>query len=160
MGLARRKEKIEELSEKLKTAKGKLYAVRADITVESSIIDAFKWTQDNVGPVSILINNAGISQPTTLIGGNSEMWRKILDTNVVGLSIATREAVDQMLANKIDGHIVHVNSILGHYVAHIPQVNIYPASKFAVSALTETLRQEFAAIDSNIKITVSILFFT
>lgn len=154
VGLARRKERVDELAAKLSGLKGKLYSFKADMTVESDIIAAFKWTNENLGPVSILINNAGISQPNTLIGGNTDMWRKVLDTNVMGLTIATREAIDHMTRNQIDGHVIHINSILGHYVAPVPKINMYSASKFAVTALTETLRQELMAMDSKIKITV------
>lgn len=84
------------------------------------------------------------------------MWKKVLDTNVLGLCIATREAITIMNENDIPGHIIHINSVLGHYVAHLPGINMYPASKFAVTALTETLRQEFLAVDSKIRISVII----
>ncbi|KAJ3651878.1 hypothetical protein Zmor_017884 [Zophobas morio] len=153
VGLARRKERIDELSQKLLRCKGKLHSYKCDMTIESDIIAAFKWIKDTLGPVSVLVNNAGVSQPNTLIGGNTEMWKKVLDTNVLGLTIATREAIDQMTSNKIDGHVIHINSILGHYVAHVPQVNMYSASKFAVTALTETLRQELVTLNSKIRVT-------
>ncbi|RZC37292.1 dehydrogenase/reductase SDR family member 11-like, partial [Asbolus verrucosus] len=153
VGLARRKERIDELAQKLTGAKGKLYAIKADMTVENDIIEAFRWIKDNLGPVSVLINNAGLSQPNTLIGGNTEMWKRVLDTNVLGLTIATREAIEHMNANEIDGHVIHINSILGHYVAQVPKLNMYSASKFAVTALTETLRQELVALGSKIRIT-------
>ena len=59
-----------------------------------------------------------------------------------------------MKENKIDGHIVHINSIVGHKVAYHAFSNVYPASKYAVTALTETLRQEFNHLGLKIKITV------
>ncbi|EFA04837.1 farnesol dehydrogenase [Tribolium castaneum] len=153
VGLARRKARVQTLAEKLAPHPGKLYAVKCDMTVESDILEAFKWIKTTLGPVSILVNNAGLSQPNTLIGGNTQMWKTVLDTNVLGLSIATREALDQMMQNSIAGHIIHINSILGHYVAHVPKLNVYSASKFAVTALTETLRQELVALDSKIRVT-------
>ncbi|RZC34884.1 adh short domain containing protein [Asbolus verrucosus] len=57
-----------------------------------------------------------------------------------------------MRANNIDGHIVHINSIAGHKVPNFPGINVYPASKYAVTALTETLRQELNQLGSKIKI--------
>lgn len=155
MGLARRKDRIEALALKLSGHKGRLHALKCDMTCESDILEAFKWVKANLGPVSVLVNNAGLSQPNTLIRGNTQMWKTVLDTNVLGLSIATREAVDQMMENGIDGHVIHINSILGHYVAHVPKLNMYSASKFAVTALTETLRQELVNLKSKIRITVS-----
>jgi NADP+-dependent farnesol dehydrogenase len=161
VGLARRKERVDQLAQKLSSAKGKLHSLKADMTVEADIINAFKWIRENLGPVAILINNAGLSQPNTLIGGNTEMWKTVLDTNVLGLTIATREAINHMMNHQIDGHVIHINSVLGHYVAHVPKLNMYSASKFAVTALTETLRQELVALNSKIRITVRyfILFF-
>jgi len=58
-----------------------------------------------------------------------------------------------MRANNIDGHIIHINSINGHIVPNFPGLSLYPASKHAVTALTETLRQELNQIGSKIKIT-------
>lgn len=149
---------MEELSGKLAQAKakGKLHAIKCDVSVEQDILDAFKYVTERLGPISILVNNAGISKPTTLASGDTQMWKSVLDVNVLGLCIATREAVKSMNQNEIAGHIIHINSILGHYVAHVPNVNMYSASKFAVTALTETLRQEFLATNSKIRITVSL----
>lgn len=62
--------------------------------------------------------------------------------------------MNDMQRSSVDGHIVHVNSIAGHTVLPVTGSNVYQASKHAVTALTETLRQEFNAINSRIKITV------
>jgi NADP+-dependent farnesol dehydrogenase len=101
VGLARRVERVEELAKKLQGKKGKLHGVKADISKEEDIINAFKWTSDNLGPVHILVNNAGVSEKTNLTTeGDTEKWRKVFDTNVMGLCIATREAVKIMKAKK------------------------------------------------------------
>lgn len=154
VGLARRKEKLEQLAEKLRGKPGQLYGLRADVSVETDILKAFQWVKKNLGPIHILINNAGIGKPTNLLEGNTEDFKNVFDTNVLGLTIATREAVKDMRANKVDGHIIHMNSVMGHYVAQVPNMNVYPASKHAVTALTETLRQELNLIRSGIKVTV------
>ncbi|CAH1371963.1 unnamed protein product [Tenebrio molitor] len=152
-GFARRSERVEELSKKLQGKKGKLYAVKVDMTKEDDILKGFKWVTEKLGPVHILVNNAGLIQQTNLTEGDTEKWKRIFDTNVLGLCIATREAVKVMKANKIDGHIIHINSIVGHRVPNFPGMNVYPASKHAVTALTETLRQEFNHVGLKIKIT-------
>lgn len=71
------------------------------------------------------------------------------------MNIATREAVRIMRANDIAGHIIHINSLGGHRVIYFPDLNVYSASKFAVTALTETLRRELQANKLKIKVTVS-----
>ena len=59
----------------------------------------------------------------------------MLDVNVIGLSIVTRESVALMRANNVDdGHVININSVLGHVMFTLP---MYTASKFAVTALTE-----------------------
>ena len=62
-----------------------------------------------------------------------------------------------MKQNKIDGHIIHINSTLAHRISYQPFANVYPASKYAVTALTETLRQELNHFGLKIKITVRVV---
>jgi NADP+-dependent farnesol dehydrogenase len=155
VGTARRSELVEEHSKQLSGKKGKLHGIKADFTKEEDILKTFAWTTKNLGPVHILVNNAGTTKPTNLTEGKTEDWKAVLDLNVLGLCIATREAVKVMKANNIKGHIVHINSVLGHNVFSGAHVNVYPASKYAVTALTETLRQELNHLSSKIKITVS-----
>ena len=108
-------------------------------------------------PVHILINNAGRGAKANLTEGETRQWKKVFNLNVLGLSIATREAVKVMKENKINGHIIHMNSIAGHQVLNFEVPSVYSASKFAVTALTETLRQELNQQGLKIKVTVSFL---
>ncbi|KAF5288870.1 hypothetical protein FQA39_LY03749 [Lamprigera yunnana] len=147
VGIARRKEKIQELSNSIN-----LHAVKADLRNEEEILNAFKWITGNIGPIHILINNAGIMRVTDLIQGNSEFWKTTFDINVLALCIATREALKSMKENDINGHIIHINGISGHKVLNIPMFNVAGASKYAVTALTETLRLELNSIGSKVKI--------
>ena len=84
--------------------------------------------------------------------GDTKEWKDVFDVNVLGLCVATREAVRDMKKNGVNGHIIHINSVSGHRVAS-HATSVYAASKFAVTALTETLRQELVAQGSKIKIT-------
>ncbi|KAJ3651639.1 hypothetical protein Zmor_017665 [Zophobas morio] len=151
VGIARRTELIEERAKNL-TKKQKLYAVKADLSKEEDILNALKWIEDNVGPFHILINNAGTTSMGGLLDTSTENMKKVLDLNILALSIITRETVKMMKTHKIDGHIIHINSNLGHQVL-THALNIYPASKFAVTALTETLRRELNSLGLKIKIT-------
>lgn len=156
MGAARRSELIEERAKTLSGKKGKLHAFKADVSKEEDILKLFEWTTKNIGLVHILVNNAGISKTSNLTEGKTEDWKAVLDINVLALSIATREAVKIMKTNNINGHIIHINSYLGHTITMGARLNMYGASKFAVTALTETLRQELNSLKLKIKITVSL----
>ena len=118
LGVARRSERIEERAKQLSGKKGKLHAIKADLTNEEDILNVFKWAKDKLGPVHILINNAGRGLYGPLTEGKTEDWKSVFDLNVLGLCIATREAVKIMKENKINGHIIHVNSVLGHQVLY------------------------------------------
>lgn len=150
-GLARRKEKMDELMETLKGCKGVFHPIEVDITKEEDIINAFQYIIENLGPIHVLINNAGIARVSPLSIGKTEDWKLIMDTNVMGLAIATREALQNMYLNKVDGHIIHVSSINGHKLIQNPNA-FSGASKSAVTSLAESLRIELNRRNSKIKI--------
>ncbi|KAF5305537.1 hypothetical protein FQA39_LY01628 [Lamprigera yunnana] len=153
LGCARRKDRLDELARELKNEKGKFYPYVLDVTNEDEILNGFKWAEENIGPVHILVNSAGVRRGTNLVEGDTNLWKEMIDTNVIGLCIATREAFKSMKKNNVDGHIIHINSVAGHTVVYVPQSSIYPATKHAVTALTETLRLELNSIGNKTKIT-------
>ncbi|KAL1513591.1 hypothetical protein ABEB36_002985 [Hypothenemus hampei] len=152
-GLARRTEKVEELSKNLSGKKGKLHAFKCDLTKEEDIVSVFEEIKNKLGPINILVNNAGLSQKGSLIDGDTKAWKTVLDTNILGLCIATREAVQDMKTNNTKGHIIHINSVLGHQVIDYAGLNVYGPSKYAVTALAQTLRFDINREKLPIKIT-------
>jgi len=120
---------------------------------QSQILETFKKIATHLGPVHILINSAGLLYSTSIIDGDIEKWKPVLDINVLALAICTREAIASMKANNIKGHIININSYLGHHVPDRAGMSLYPASKFALSALTETVRLEINREKLPIKIT-------
>ncbi|KAJ8929473.1 hypothetical protein NQ314_017853 [Rhamnusium bicolor] len=152
--LARRLDRLESLAKKLSGKKGKLFPIKTDMTKEEDILNAFKYVKGHLSPIHILINNAGIMPTNSFISdGDTKLWENIFKLNVIGLSIATREAVKDMMANNVQGHIIHINSVVGHQVLDFPGLSVYPASKYAVTALAETLRIELNSLKLKIKIT-------
>lgn len=167
VGLARRKERMDQLQNDAhlqNTPKlGKLFAVKCDLTQEAEIKQAFEWIEANLSGVDILINNAGIIKTMNLFDAdNTESLRQTIDTNVIAVAICAREAFQSMRKHNIDGHIIHINSYAGHkipfFVGMYPSFNIYPSTKFAVTAMTEVMRQELLAFETKIKVTVSFYF--
>ncbi|XP_055536148.1 farnesol dehydrogenase-like [Wyeomyia smithii] len=154
VGLARRVERMEALKGELaEDIRHRLNVAKCDVTKEKEIVNAFKWIEDTFGGVDVLINNAGVFRKTKLIeADNTDKLREVLDTNVMGLVLCTREAFQSMKKRSVDGHVIHINSIAGHN-ASLPTVNIYGASKFAVTAITETMRQEFRTEGTKVRVT-------
>lgn len=162
VGLARRVELIEELKQKIpSTSTGTLYPFKCDLQKEEDVISAFKWIEEKFNGVDVLINNAGIMNQCNLIDAdNTAKITSVIDTNIMGVVYCTREAFQLMKKRNIDGHVVTINSIGGHRVPYtvntpFPSFNIYPATKYAVTAMTEVYRQEFQREKTKIKITVS-----
>uniref|UniRef100_A0A0K8VCY9 Dehydrogenase/reductase SDR family member 11 n=2 Tax=Bactrocera latifrons TaxID=174628 RepID=A0A0K8VCY9_BACLA len=85
--------------------------------------------------------------------------QKIVQTNLMGTVYCTQRAFKSMKERNFDGHVVLINSITGHnvhviYGSNEPSVlNVYGPSKFAITALTEVLRQEYRGLGTKIKIT-------
>lgn len=103
-----------------------------------------------------MINNAGISRASSLSTGDTQDWRDVLETNVIGLCICSREAIAIMNAKDTPGYIINVNSVAGHRIppslGHL--LNIYGGSKHAVTAISESLKCELLMAKSKIRITV------
>lgn len=160
-GWARRKERIDELRQQLPTAaRARLHAVRCDMASEADIVAAMEWTCRQLGGVDILVNNAGClrSGVALLDAGNTAALRETMDVNVMGVALATREAMLSMRQRRVTaGHIVLINSVAGHRVAYMVgqrgSENLYHSSKHAVTAMTEVLRQELQELGSPVKVT-------
>uniref|UniRef100_A0A6P7FUT9 Farnesol dehydrogenase-like n=1 Tax=Diabrotica virgifera virgifera TaxID=50390 RepID=A0A6P7FUT9_DIAVI len=153
VGVARRTNVLDELAQKLSSKKGKFFPYTGDVSKEEDIVKAFSWTKENVGPVSVLINNAAVLLLEDLSSITTPHLKQEFDINVISVCIANREAIKQMKENNIAGHIININSVAGHKVMNFPKLSVYTATKHAVSALTETLRLEQSHQKSNIKVT-------
>lgn len=154
VGLDIRQDRVEEMEKKLQGKNGKFIPQKLDVTNTEDILEAFKWITQNVGPISVLVNNAGVVVPTTIVNGDIDSWRRVLDTNFFGLIVVSRQALESMRDSNIDGQIININSVAGHEVLNIGNLNVYPASKHAVTAFTTTLRKELVqSFNSRIRVT-------
>lgn len=161
IGLARRRERIEEIKAELpQDQQSLLTAIECDVSNMESVNAAFDEIIAKFGGVDILINNAGTSKLGQMVSMDPQDMNAVLQTNVMGIIYCTQRAFKSMKDRNFDGHVVIINSICGHHViaghpGKLPISNIYSPSKYAVTAISEIYRQEFHGLGTKVKITVS-----
>ncbi|XP_043974653.1 dehydrogenase/reductase SDR family member 11-like [Gambusia affinis] len=156
VGCARSLDKIQALAAECKSAglSGVLIPMKCDLTNAEDIQSMFAAIKAQHKGVDVCINNAGLAHPDSLLSGKTSAWKNMLDVNVMALSICTREAYQSMKERNVDdGHIINLNSICGHIVINSGDIHFYTATKYAVSALTEGLRQELREAKTHIRAT-------
>uniref|UniRef100_A0A336MY33 CSON002860 protein n=1 Tax=Culicoides sonorensis TaxID=179676 RepID=A0A336MY33_CULSO len=154
VGIARRDHAIEALSKKV-TGEGKIIARKCDLSIETDILDLFKWIESELGGVDVLINNAALLISNFVTETPTETIRDIFNLNVVAATICVKETVKSIRNRNSKGHIINLNSILGHRIPDVPVpvFGIYPASKFAISAINHLIKAEMAYYKVQIKCT-------
>ncbi len=122
-------------------------SIQADVSIEADVVNLFQQIDTQLGPISALVNNAGILLPQCkLIDMNAERINKILTTNVTSSFLCCKEAVKRMSTNNggAGGAIVNVSSAAARTGAPNEYVD-YAASKGALDTLTKGLSMEIAA---------------
>lgn len=147
---ARRLERLEELATELQALGEEVLIQAVDLRQESDILAFFQAIRQRWGGVDVLINNAGLGHKQSLLDGDTEAWRDMLEVNVLALCICTREATRDMRQRGGKGHVVHISSMSGHRVPG--GSGVYSATKFAVRSLTEGLRQELRQAGLDIRV--------
>jgi len=118
---------------------GDLLAVRCDVTDPSSIDEAFTTVEEKLGPVEVLVANAGITKDTLLLRMNEDTWQEVLDTDLSGVYRVVRRALGPMVrAHR--GRIVLVSSVVA-FVGSPGQVN-YAAAKAGLVGIARSLARE------------------
>ncbi|HZN14516.1 MAG TPA: 3-oxoacyl-ACP reductase FabG [Acidimicrobiales bacterium] len=128
---------------------GAALAVQADVTDAASIDAAFAAVEAELGPVEILVNNAGITRDGLLVRMGDDQWRDVLRTNLDGAFVATRRALPGMMKGRF-GRIVHVASVAGA-MGSAGQAN-YAAAKAGLVGFGRSVAREMASrsITSNV----------
>jgi len=148
--VARRIEKIIKLSDELtKEHKIKTKAVQLDVRNYDDVKNLYNKLENYWKNVDIILNNAGLARGLSKIyEGDTEHWEEMIDTNVKGLLYITRTFLPQMV-EKMKGHIINIGSTAGHETYAFG--NVYSATKFAVKALSQSIRLD--VLDKGIKVT-------
>ncbi len=148
--LARRKERLEKLSEQLKNKfSARVCLIEADVRKKNLIEKTLNELPKEFKNIDVLVNNAGLALSSDPIQKtNPDDWDVVIDTNLKGLLYMTHAVLPGMLERN-SGHIVNIGSVAGHL--NYPGGNIYAATKHAVRSLSQSLRMDL--LGTNLRVT-------
>lgn len=158
VGLDVQKNSSEELARK--TFKGKMYELECDVSDLRSVDIAFNWIEETFGAVDILVNCAGVLKRAQFfdLTHSTETFVKTVNVNVNGYILTTRRAFKTM-QNQPFGYIINISSMAGQWRGRDEDVNfglnVYGATKHAVTQLSALMKAESSLAHTRIRVTVS-----
>jgi NAD(P)-dependent dehydrogenase (short-subunit alcohol dehydrogenase family) len=139
---ARRLEPLVELEKQIAARDGRAIPLGLDVTDPASVADCVKAAETELGPISILVNNAGVAITKPALEVSAAEWDQVVDTNLKGAWLMARAVAEHMVRLGHGGSIVNMASVLG--LAGTAQVPAYCASKAGLVNLTRALAVEWA----------------
>ena len=137
---ARRKDKLDDVVAGIATAGGSSRPHQLDVTDKKQVEAVVAQVVAEFGRLDVLINNAGLMPIRPMAEVNTDEWDAMIDVNLKGTLYGIAAALPRFLAQK-SGHIINLSSVAGIKV-FAPGGTVYSGTKFAVSAISEGLRQE------------------
>jgi len=138
---ARREARLRALADEITTGGGRAHVVPLDVTDRAACERAVRDAEAAVGPVDLLVNNAGIMPLSFVKNVRLDEWLEMVDVNVKGVLLMTAAVLPGMIERQ-RGHVVNVSSVAGRRV--FVGGAVYCATKHFVSAFSEGLRMELA----------------
>jgi 3-oxoacyl-[acyl-carrier protein] reductase len=132
-------ENLEKVAKELSEYGVEVTMATADVSDNESVIAAVEHIKSELGPIDILINNAGIGKFGKFLELSPEEFKNIIDVNLMGVYYVTRAVLPEMIERE-SGDIINISSTAGQKGA--PVTSAYSASKFGVLGLTESLMLE------------------
>jgi 3-hydroxybutyrate dehydrogenase len=117
-------------------------AITCDVTDEVSVARAVADVRERLGPLDILVNNAGLAESAPLSRTDSKLWERVLDVNLTGTYLCTREALPAMIERK-NGRVINIASVAGK--VGFMYTSAYCAAKHGVLGFTRAIALEVAA---------------
>ena len=145
----RRAERLDELAAEIGAAGGTCLPVPLDVTDAAALVSAVERVESELGPISILVNNAGIPDAQYAARMGIELIDRVLDTNLRGPFVLSCEVARRLIARKAPGRIVNISS-MGAYHYSGSGAALYSITKAAIDRMTETLAVEWARFGINV----------
>ena len=136
---ARRVDKLAQVESEIKALGGEVVSVATDVSKKEDVINLAKAALDKFGRIDVLVNNAGVMYISMFESLRVDEWDSMIDINIKGVLYGIAAVLPTMQAQK-SGHIINISSVAGIKTA--PAFGVLSATKFAVRAISEALRQE------------------
>lgn len=137
---SRRKELLKETANELNNnGKGNAFWFECDLRNSGEIRDLVTFATETLKGVDILINNSGIGVQTKIVNCSEESWDLVIDTNLKGTFLLTKEVLPHMIKNR-QGYILNIASQAAKH--GYPEAGPYCASKFGIIGFSEALQHE------------------
>lgn len=136
-------ENTKAVAEEIRALGRKATTFQADVSKRDDVFSAVDHTEQELGNLHFMVNNAGIASIQEITKVTQEEFDKVLKVNVQGVLWGIQAAAEKFRARKQKGKIISASSIGGH--EGFPLLGIYSASKFAVRGLTQAAAKEFAS---------------
>jgi NADP-dependent 3-hydroxy acid dehydrogenase YdfG len=145
--VARRGDRLDSLAERVGALGARALPIEADVTDEGTATEAMDRAASEFGRLDIVVNNAGVMLLGPVVGAPLEEWERMIDVNVRGLLYCSRAAFPHLLNAAKEGSrgvsdLVNISSVAGRRAT--AGAGVYNATKHAVGAFSEALRQELA----------------
>ena len=142
--VARRFERLQVVAKELSALGVRAQPIQADLRQEVQIEAAIQQAQDRLGPIDILINNAGVAPVGRAERHGMEKWQQALDVNLTAVFLCCQKVGKQMIERGQGGRIINISSVLGDGANSVHKTVGYVATKGAVSNMTRQLAVEWA----------------
>jgi NAD(P)-dependent dehydrogenase (short-subunit alcohol dehydrogenase family) len=139
---ARRVDRLAEAAREIEATGGRCLPIACDVTRSDSVAAAVATAEGQLGPLTILVNNAGVVVAKPVLQHTEEEWDYVVDTNLKGAWLMAREFAQHLVDRQRPGRIVNIASVLG--VRTIARVPSYTAAKAGLIHLTGVLAMELA----------------
>ena len=139
---ARRVERLAELAREIEAAGGQSLPIACDVTRSDDVAAAVAAAENELGPLTLLVNNAGVVVSKPLFEHTEADWDHVIDTNLKGAWLMAREFAQHLVGLKRPGRIINISSVLGFRT--IGRVPAYCAAKAGLTHLTHVLAMELA----------------
>ena len=139
----RAKDRAEETVREIEKHGQRGIAVQADVGNEADVLELFRQTDKELGPVTALVNNAAVDYETSIVESDLDRIRQVFDVNIFSVFVSSREAIKRMSTNSggSGGAIINIGSISARY-GGLPGDVPYAASKGAMDSFTLGLSRE------------------